>query len=658
MAKTDIHPKRAQNNFLRAQQAKPADLTSPFAEGLAQHQAGHLADAEAIYRQVLAGRPDDFDSLHLLGVIFLQRNNPAKAVQQIDLALKKNPDNIPALNNRGNALNDLLRFDEALASFDRALRLRPDQADTHCNRGNSLQKLGRFDGALKSYDRALALRPDYAEAFSNRSVTLSTLKRFAESLASCDRALTLRPGFAQAHCNRGNALKGLKRLDEALASYDRALALQSDYAEAHSNRGNVLHELGRYEAALASYDRALALQPDFAEAHCNRGNVLQDLKRPDAAVESYDRALILEPDFAEALSNRGNALTELRRFEEALASFDRALALQPQFADAHFNEAECLLLINDFARGWKKYEWRWEIDQLKSQKRHFTQPQWTGAEDLTGKTILIHAEQGFGDTLQFCRYVPQLAARGARVVLEVQKPLHELMRTLPGAAEILWMGDKLPDFDLHCPLLSLPLAFGTRLVTIPSATPYLFAPGDKTKAWRDRLSKCVGPGIGLVWAGNPRKEVPNAHRIDRLRSLKFDWLAPILHVDECQFYSLQKGDDAEAQLRASDLRHRVIDWTGDLHDFSDTAALIENLDLVLTADTSVAHLAGALGKPLWLFNRYNNCWRWLLDRADSPWYPSARLFRQDQTREWDPVMREVAAALREYVRSWQLAASL
>jgi hypothetical protein len=252
-----------------------------------------------------------------------------------------------------------------------------------------------------------------------------------------------------------------------------------------------------------------------------------------------------------------------------------------------------------------------------------------------------------------CRYVPSVAARATRVVLEVPKPLYELMRTLP--AQIVRRGEDLPDFDLHCPLLSLPLAFGTRLETIPSHTPYLSAPEDAVVAWRDRLGERQRPRIGVVWAGDPRKKLPGANRIDRQRSLQFDQLAPILQVRGCEIYSLQKGNDALAQLRNSRLDHGVIDWTADFHDFSDTAAFIENLDLVIAVDTAVAHLAGALGKPLWLINRYNTCWRWLLDREDSPWYPTARQFRQDATRKWDPVVSRIAAALESYVADFDAA---
>ena len=622
---------------------------SLFAEGLAHHRAGRLAEAAGIYNQILVAQPDHFDSRHLLGVIFLQRGNPAQALNQINSALRLNPGNVAALNNRGIALQELKRFEEALETFNRAAALQPDYAEALSNRGNVLKNLRRFDEALASYDDALALRPDYADAHSNRADVLCELERYDEALASSDRALTLRPGFAEAHCNRANALRRLRRLQEALEGYDRALALKSDYAEAHSNRGAVQHDLHCYEEALASYDRALALRPDFAEALSNRGNALQELRRFDEAVAAYDRAILAKQTFAEAYSNRGNALRELDRLDEALASFDRAAALRPDLAEAHYNASICLLLTGDLRRGWQKHEWRWQTEQLRTEKRQIAQPQWTGSDDIARSTVLLHAEQGFGDTLQFCRYVPLVAARAGRVILEVQKPLVSLMGTLAGGAQIVARGEALPDFDVHCPLLSLPFAFGTQLDTIPADKPYLAAVEAKTTAWRQRLGARDKPRIGLVWAGDPRKQLPNAHRIDRQRSIEFDWMAPLLRVPGCEFYSLQKGEQAISQLRSSPLRDVVTDWTDDLQDFSDTAALIDNLDLVIAVDTAVAHLAGALGKPFWLINRYNTCWRWLLDRDDSPWYPTARLFRQDDTRSFEPVIARVAAALLDYV---------
>ena len=689
------------------------ELASAFSHAVALHQAGRLAEAEKIYRQLLKAQPRHFDSLHLLGVIYHQRGNHAEAVRQIDVALKINsnvaaaycnravalqelmrfdaalascdkaialkpdyaeafynrgialkklqrlgealasydkalalkPDFAEALNNRGIALKELKQFSQALVSYDQAIVLKPDYAEPHLNRGVVLQELKRRDEALASFDKALALKPEYAEAYLNRGVALQELKRLDEALASYDKALALMPDYAETWNNRGNALKKLKQLDEALASYDKALALKPDYAEALNNRGNVLQELNQLDEALASYDEALALKPDYVEAFTNRGVTLQELQRFDEALASYDKALALKPEYAEALYNRGITLQELRRLDEALASYDKALSVRPDFAEVHWNEALLRLLIGDFSRGWAKYEWRWQVDESTLLQRTFAQPLWLGTDAIAGKTILLHSEQGLGDTIQFCRFTKLLAQRGAKILLQVQPELRSLMLSVDGPASVIAHGDEISPFDYHIPLMSLPLAFKTTLDDIPNLIPYLYAPKDKIKFWYDRLGTCEKPKVGLVWAGNPRKWLPNANRIDRQRSLHFNQLTPLLESTECQFFSLQKGDEAIEQLRHSPLRGRVIDWTAELHDFADTAALIENLDLVIAVDTSVPHLAGALGKPFWLINRYNTCWRWLLDREDSPWYPTARIFRQPIYGEWTSVIDRIASEL-------------
>jgi Flp pilus assembly protein TadD len=527
-------------------------IAALFDEGVKLHQMGRLADAETIYNQILAVRPEHPDCLHFLGVIFYQRGDYAEAVRLIVPALRQKPDDALALHNLGSALAMQGRRAEALASFSHAIAARPDYPDAYVHRGNVLRELGRNKEAIESYDDALVLRQDLAEA----------------------------------HCGRGHALTGLRRFDDAIQSHGRALGLQ----------------------------------PNLAEAHCGRGV----------------------------------AYAETGLIEEALADFERAQKLRPNYAEAYVNEAMYRLVLGDFERGFEKYEWRWATSQLRGHKRDFAQPQWRGAEDIRGKTILLHAEQGLGDTIQFARYVPALAARGARVILEVQGPLQALITTVPGGAQVIAAGDPLPNFDVHCPLLSVPLAFGTRLDTIPHDVPYLSAPAEKVTAWRTRLGERTRPRIGLVWAGNPRKELPNVNRIDGERSMAVDQLAPLFDVEACSFYSLQKGDDAVKQLREGAWRSRVIDFTDDLRDFSDTAALIENLDLVIAVDTSVLHLAGALGRPVWLMNRFNTCWRWLRGRDDSPWYPSLRQFRQDAAKNWDPVVRRVARALRHYAQTASL----
>ncbi len=501
---------------------------------------------------------------------------------------------------------------------------------------------GQYAQAQANFERALAVRPDHAEAHHNRGVSLQFLKRYDEALASFDRTLALRPDDAKALCNRGNALKELKRLEEALASYDRALSLRPDYAEALNNRGTILDELRQFEEALASYGRALALRPDYAEAHSNRGIALTALKRFDEALESIERALALRPDYAEALNSRGLALHEYNRYGEALASYQAAIALKPDFAQAHFNAAQCRLLLGDFERGWQENEWRWGIDQASGAKRGFVQPQWSGLEEIAGKTILLHAEQGFGDTIQFYRYARLVTARGARVVLEVQWPLKRLLSELADPQVVLARGERLPPFDLHCPLLSLPRVFGTRLATIPPMSPPLCVPRQVTQMWESRLGPKVKPRIGIAWSGRP------SHKNDHNRSIPLQTLLGFCALP-VELVSLQKeaGGDDESFLRsqASSVTH----FGPALTDFMDTAALVSLMDLVVTVDTSVAHLAAALERPTWILLPSPPDWRWMLDREDTPWYPSARLFRQQQAGDWGVVIARVAAALSEFM---------
>jgi tetratricopeptide (TPR) repeat protein len=618
-----------------------------FERAVTACKRGQLADAERQFGAILDGDSGHFDAANLLAIVQFLRGLHVEAVASFDRALRIRPDDAEALYNRALVLKAMKRFDAALIDFERILALHPRDVEALCNCGIVLFELSRFDSAVLSFDRALAIRPDHAQAHNSRGVALHALRRFDEAVASYDRALFLKPDYVEAFNNRGNALKALERFDEALASYDRALALRPDYAEALNNRGNALMNLGRPDEALAGYDRALALKFDYAEAFNNRGNALLSLKRPDQALASYDRALELNPDNAEAFANRGRALMSLRRPGEALASYDRALAVRPGYADARLGRSFCLLLQGDFERGWHAYESRWDTEQMQRGKRGFAQPLWLGEENIAGKTILLHGEQGFGDTIQFCRFARQVAARGARVVLEVQPELKALIESFDPSIPVAATGEAVPDFDYHCPLMSLPLALKTTLATIPAQSPYLFPPPDKTMRWRERLGARTALRVGLVWAGNPRLGMIDANRIDRQRSVAFNTLALLIESADCEFYSLQKGAGA-AQVQDSALRHRIIDWTGDLYDFTDTAALITNLDVVITVDTAVAHLVGALGKPLWLLNRFNTCWRWLLDREDSPWYPTARIFRQPSYGNWAAVIETAAAALRQW----------
>ncbi len=660
---------------------QPSKLALQLNKAIASYQAGQFGEAEQICQKIVATKSNFFDAQYVLAVVLASQGKHELALTSYNRALAVQPNHADALSNRGNTLKELQRLEEALASFDRAIALQPKHIGALNNRGVILHLLRRFDEAMASFDRALAVQPDFVDALCSRGNTLHALGRFDEALACYDRALAQQPGLLAALCNRGNTLRALKRFDEALASYERAIALRPDFAEAHSNRAITLAELKRYDETLAAFERYLTLRPHDAEGYNNRGVILDEMKRHDEALANYDRALSLRPDYADALYNRGNCLHELGRFAEAIACYDRLLPMRPNDGDmynnrgkilkelnrydealeasgravalrpdsiiAHCNEASLRLLAGDFERGWAEYEWRWKKADMAPAKRNFPQPLWLGGEDIAGKTILLHAEQGMGDTVQFCRYATAVAARGARVILEVDPPLVGLMASLAGPSQVVakggTMGSALPEFDVHCPLISLPLAMGTRLETIPARTPYLHVSQDLCSEWDARLGAKIRPRIGLAWAGNAK------HERDRERSIGLAAFLPLFEVD-ATFVSLHK------ELRPDDqtvlnTRPDILHFGDALKDYTDTAALISQLDLVISVDTSVAHLAGALAKPVWITLTYVPEWRWLLNREDSPWYPTARLFRQNEAREWGSVVTRVREALSNFVQS-------
>lgn len=562
----------------------PRHIDNLLREAVELQQNGALAEAETAYREILALRPRHFDALQLLGALALQAQ----------------------------------RYEEGVEWLARALEIDGRQAAVHSNLAFALNALGRHDAAL----------------------------------AAANRALTLKSGFVDALNNRGVALAGVNRPDEALANFDKLLAAKPDFPEAWSNRSGALRDLGLAEEALASCDKALALRPNYAEAWSNRANALSDLNRPLDAQASYEHALAASSTFADAWNNLGLTFVDLNRHADALACYERALTLSPDSAETHWNRALCLLQMGELDAGFAEYEWRWQRKRIAPSRRTFDVPLWLGEASLDDKTILLHAEQGLGDTLQFCRYAALVAKQGARVVLEVQPELKRLLTGLEGVAELVTAGEPLPTFDYHCPLLSLPLAMRTVVATIPADTPYLFAEAQASAQWRTRIEAAVPRDalkVGLVWAGGHRPHVPELRKNDARRSLDIERLAPLLDVPGVQWFSLQKGAKAVQQLSAMREHHeaarRVIDWTDELNDFADTAALVDHLDLVISVDTSTAHLAGAMNRPVWILNRLDTCWRWMLEREDTPWYPSARLFRQPTLGDWDSVIENIRRAL-------------
>jgi tetratricopeptide (TPR) repeat protein len=653
----------------------PDDLNAHINLGFALSELQRHTEAQAVLRRALELDPQSVDALYMLATMAQGAGNWADAVERFDQVLAIKPDFEMAYRGLSLALSrqgrierarEVIRqgiehfpraadfhfflgnlhaqkheLEEAIRCYGQAAALAPDYAEAHFNLAGALQLEQRLEPALASYRNAIAARPDYAEALFECGNLLTRLKRYEEALASYDALLTFQPGRADVQCNRGRALQGLERHEEALAAYDRALQVEPASPDALFNRGSVLEHMGRHEDALAAYDRLLQLQADHEDALCNRGNTLRSLNRIEAAIASYDRALQLSPS-ADVFNNRGAALADLNRYQEALASYGSALQLQPEHPGAHLNRSLCRLLLGDFEQGWPEYEWRWKNGDAPAAQRHFPQPQWSGAEPLHGKTILLHAEQGLGDTIQFARYAELLAQRGASVLLEVQPALQTLLADLNGVGRVLVKGQPLPAFDLHCPLLSLPLAFKTDAGSIPAPASYLTADPQRVAAWSARLGPKLQPRVGLVWSGS------TIHKNDRNRSIRLDEFRKLM-VDGVQFVSLQK------ELRAEDvqaLSDSAIAHVGDrLGDFSETAGLVAQMDLVISVDTSVAHLAAAMGKPVWLLLSANPDWRWMLQRRDTPWYPSMTLFRQPRTGEWGETISAVAREL----AAWRLA---
>lgn len=494
---------------------------------------------------------------------------------------------------------------------------------------------GRLAEAERCYRKVLSVNARHADSLHLLGVIGYQAGHYEASAKMIGDAIGLNAKEPFYHCNLGNALQALGRAEEAVACYRKALALKPEYAEAHNNLGHALQALGKLEEALACYRHALALKPDYADAYNNLGHIFLAMGKATEASEHLRRALAFRPNYPEAQMNLGNALQLQGNLQGAIACYERAISLNPVYAQAHLNQALTQLMRGDFASGWRNHEWRWRLPKVGSPRLNFVQKQWHG-EPLNGLRILLHSEQGLGDCLQFLRYVPMVQAAGGTVVLEVPASVQRLAALIPGVADLIVTGQPRPAFDWHCPLMSLPLAFGTESGTIPARVPYLAIPQQAREQAAALPWPAEGLRLGLVWAGNP------THIKDRFRSIPLAQLSPLFNLKNVHLFSLQVGTGNE-QLTA--INSPIVDLSTGITDLVDTAAFIAQLDLVVTVDTAVAHLAGALGKPFWLLLSKDADWRWQLEREDSPWYPTARLFRQKDLGDWTGVIDCVTSAL-------------
>jgi len=581
-----------------------ATIEDIFAQAIALHNAGEFQAAEAFYRALMKLAPEQAGIPYNLGAL-LQRQG---------------------------------RSEEAAEAFKLSLSIRPLNADAHNNLGVALQSLGRDEEAIAAFHQALALKPDSAEAHRNLGIGLRRLGQLEEAVAAFHQATTLRPGHAESWAELGRTLHEQERPDEAIEAYLKAQALKPDWAELMSDLGAAYELCGRSDEAIAQFRAAIAIAPDFAHPYNNLGKSLEALGDLDAAEEAFQQALKLNPQVAEFHGNFGNVQMSRRRIDDGIDCYRRAVELKPDFFEGHVSLGMALLTQGHLKEGWAEWEWRWYRRSWLTPSLLFQRPLKPG-ERLDGKTVLLFAEQGFGDALQFCRYADALTELGARVVVKTYRPLLRLTQTLASAAEVIAVDEDEPHSDLRLPMMSAPYVFSG---AIPNRHPYLSAEPDKVAAWRQRLSALPGFKVGLVWAGDPRPHDPGANRVDRRRSMRLDQFAPLAAVPGVSFISLQKGS---AAAQGQNAPFPLFDAMDEMGDFADTAALTAALDLVISVDTSMVHLAGALGVPCWMASRFDGCWRWGETGDASPWYPHLRIFRQGSAGDWSDVTSAMAAML-------------
>ncbi|HKT93907.1 MAG TPA: tetratricopeptide repeat protein [Paraburkholderia sp.] len=644
-----------------------------FVRAYAAHRDGRLDDAERDYRATLAADPVHVDALHLLGVLRHQRGQHAEAADLVRRAVALRPDDAALQLNLGNALKALGELEGAIERFRNALTLAPAFALAHYNLGNAYAVIGRHEDAMYAFGQAVRLQPGDASSHNNLGNALHALGRHAEAADSFRRALKIRPGHAGAHNNLGMSLNALGDSASAIEHFQKALRVEPRFVAAHFNLANTLDATGHHGEAVSAFETALSLQPHFAPALFGLGNALAALGRHDQAIGPYERAIGFDPKFALAWLALGAAHHALGRHAAALRAFDEALRVRPDLAAAHLNRALTWLTLRDFRRGLPEYEWRLDpaardvahanaprgagyvlplpvnaqVASIAPRTTQSALPRWHG-EPLNGRTLLIEAEQGFGDTLQFVRFVPLVAAAAAgsgnaRVVLEVQRALVPLIAPAAEAwrVTLVEQGASRPAADLHCPLLSLPLALGTSIDTLPARTPYLSASPAYGRKWRGSLGGQARRKIGLAWSGRIQKHENRAIALAALEPLfaleGIDWIVLQPDLSAAEHAAL----DAHPRSRSI---HRL---GGKLQDFADTAAVIERLDAVVSIDTSIAHLAGALGAQLWVMLPFAADWRWFAGTDESPWYPRARLVRQPRPHAWADVVETVARELRD-----------
>ena len=640
---------QAFNLYTQFLEQNPNNPEGLFLFGLFEAQRGNLLNGLDLLTRSIHGDPHNTDAHYNQAVIYLKLSKFTEAKESLQRAVQLNPLLAEAHFNLGVIYMLENNFERALEYLSQTIRIKPHFLDALLRRGLIHLETQQFDLALQDFNAVLAITPQHLDALLNSGVVFQKNGKLNEALQRYQAALQIKPDWVDALLNMGVTLTKLNRFEQALACYDKALSIAPDAPDLWSNKGITLSKLRRYDQAIACFDRAIETKPNYAEAWSNKGNSFHSLSQFSQAIECFDRAIEFKPNYAEAWSNKGVSLSFLKQFDKAKDCYLKAIDLDKTYMDSHWNLAISQLTTGEFFEGWKNYEYRWQISNPIP--RQFTYiPQLNSLEQLIGKNILIWFEQGLGDTIQFCRYIPLLKKYAASISFVVQPPMVEILKSLRSYCDI-YTHQNLPSskFDLQCPLLSLPGLFLNSAQEIPTAAPYLKSDPIKSAIWKSRITHSDSLKVGLVWNGGFRADQPEVWSINERRNIPFKIMADLRHTSGVDFYSLQKGDPAESELLSQKDQFwpdtNFFNYASELHNFSDTAALIDNLDLVISVDTSTAHLAGAMGKPVWILNRFDACWRWQLNRKDTPWYQTAKLFHQTASGNWESVIKEVHAEL-------------
>ena len=616
-------------------------INTLFAQGLDSHKRGDYASAKNLYQLALAIDPNHFDALYLASAIAHQESDLNLAKDLLLQAIKINPNHTEANFNLGVILGKLDEFENAIKQYDRLISISPSHVEGLFNRAALLAKLGKINEAALEFKKVLELSPNLVAAQQN-------FEKLQNEIISDVNPKQQYLDIFTTHHQNGLMLCESKKHNLAIEQFKQALNIKPDSPEALHNIGMAYEKIGNLDKAVECYQSALKLLPDSAPTHNNLGNVFRELNDLNKAIHHLEEAIRLNPLYAEAFSNLGWTLYRTHEFDRAIGCFQKAVMLNPNLDAARFNLSLCQLILGDYLNGWKNYEYRTNQPSYINSNNQLSSKQWSGSESLEGKTIYIYAEQGFGDTIQFCRYLELLEQKGARVIFKPQAPLLRLLKNVRGVSSFVIPGQPIPPHDFHSPLMSLPLALKTTPQNIPNKIPYLVAEKEKQSYWSSKLHLITKPKIGLVWSGGFRPDQPEIWGVNKRRNIELTQISKI-QSNNFHFVSLQKGTESENELKEKQVElwpsENFSNFNDELVDFSDTAALIMQLDLIISVDTSTAHLAAALGKPVWILNRFDSCWRWGIGDVKSAWYPNIKLYRQTKDGDWSHLIEKVKADL-------------